>query len=76
MQVVNEDVHGFNGDALHGQIPNQRVDVVSDDAGAAVVHGRTPLQLAVQPHKFIHEFRDCFGGWWKKSPFLLRQLNL
>lgn len=43
MQVVNEDVHGFNGDALHGQIPDQRVDVVSDDAGAAVVHGRTPL---------------------------------
>ena len=36
-------VHGFNGDALHGQIPDQRVDVVSDDAGAAVVHGRTPL---------------------------------
>ena len=54
MQVVNEDVHGFNGDALHGQIPDQRIDVVSDDAGAAVVHGRTPLQLAVQPHKFIH----------------------
>ena len=43
MQVVNEDVHGFNGDALHGQIPDQRVDVISDDAGAAVVHGRTPL---------------------------------
>ena len=78
LQGLDVLVHHSGRDVLHFHIPDDGVDVVSDQGVLAVIHGNAPPLFAVEGDEVQQELRDTLIAGREKRPggFLILHFRL